>query len=212
MESNNVDAICRELDEASTRLTRIRAMAAEIGKDKALASGLWKTGKRNHRLLAILVSDPKKMDGTAVAAMADDIDAGPADDRDQLSDWLLSNVIMKNPRLREEADRWERDPSVTRLRLYWQLRARSIDGADHAANRALLDRIQAEISAAHPRVQWTMNWCAASIGIEDETLRGECVRLGESTGLYRDYPTPKGCTSPYLPLWIGAVTAKKRMK
>lgn len=202
----------RELDPAAIRLTRIRAMAAEIGKNEALASGLWKTGKRNHRLLALLVFDPRKMDGAMIGAMTDDIEAGPEDDRDQLSDWLLSNVIMKNPRLRDDAGHWERDPSATRLRLYWQLRARNIDGTDHAENRALLERIKTEIMGAHPRVQWTMNWCAASIGIADETLRGECVRFGETAGLYRDYPTPKGCTSPYLPLWIGAVVAKRAAK
>jgi hypothetical protein len=56
-----------------------------------------------------------------------------------------------------------------------------------------------------------LHWCAAQIGIEDEDLRGRCIQLGERLALYKDYPVSKGCTSPYLPIWIGSVVGKKEM-
>ncbi|HKI05710.1 MAG TPA: hypothetical protein VKK31_27265 [Thermoanaerobaculia bacterium] len=51
---------------------------------------------------------------------------------------------------------------------------------------------------------------AAQIGIADESLREWCIALGERLGLYKDYAVSKGCTSPYLPIWIGSVAGKKR--
>jgi 3-methyladenine DNA glycosylase AlkD len=67
------------------------------------------------------------------------------------------------------------------------------------------------MAGADEMVQEPMNWCAAQIGIEDEGLRGRCIELGERLGLYKDYPVSKGCTSPYLPIWIGSVVGKKAM-
>jgi 3-methyladenine DNA glycosylase AlkD len=80
---------------------------------------------------------------------------------------------------------------------------------NQALNEALLEHIEQELAAAPEKVQWNMNWCAAQIGIADERLRGRCIALGERLGLYRDYPVSKGCTSPYLPIWIGAVVGKR---
>jgi hypothetical protein len=33
-------------------------------------------------------------------------------------------------------------------------------------------------------------------------------RSRRAAALYEDYPVPKGCTSPYLPIWIGYVFGK----
>ena len=47
------------------------------------------------------------------------------------------------------------------------------------------------------------------MGIVDERLRSRCVGLGERLGLYQDYPVSNGCTSPFLPIWIGSVVGKQ---
>ena len=67
------------------------------------------------------------------------------------------------------------------------------------------------MAGADDMVQETMNWCAAQIGITDAGLRGRCIQLGERLALYKDYRVSKGCTSPYLPIWIGSVVGKKAM-
>jgi 3-methyladenine DNA glycosylase AlkD len=82
---------------------------------------------------------------------------------------------------------------------------------DHDLNQELLGFL--EQHRAHEEeemIQKTMNWCAAQIGIADDKLRSRCVRLGETLGLYKDYPASKGCTSLYLPIWIESVVGKKR--
>jgi hypothetical protein len=33
-------------------------------------------------------------------------------------------------------------------------------------------------------------------------LRKRAVAVGEKIGLYRDWPVSKGCTPPYVPVWV----------
>jgi 3-methyladenine DNA glycosylase AlkD len=63
----------------------------------------------------------------------------------------------------------------------------------------LLDRIEKEMGAAAPEVQWTMNMCLAEIGIHFPKHRKRAITIGEKLGIYRDYPVSKGCTSPIRP-------------
>lgn len=201
-----------ELQNEKMLLGRLRTMAAEIGKDQDLAVRFWSSGTRNHRLLSLLIFDTEKVEGSGLDGLTLDIENGRPEDQTQLCDWLMSNVIMKNPRLKQQVELWATESSVIRQRLYWQLQARTTKSEDKEKNLHLLQRIETELESADSRVQWTMNWCAASIGIEDETLRERCIALGERTGLYKEYPTPKGCTSPYLPSWIAAVAGKRSSK
>ena len=116
---------------------------------------------------------------------------------------------MKKNQLKKQVLEWMSEESIIKQRLYWQFRAKTIRAEDKEMNKKLLDYLESRIAIAHKLVQWTMNWCVASIGIEDETLRNRCISIGEKNGLYKDYPVSKGCTSPYLPIWINAVVNKK---
>ena len=39
-------------------------------------------------------------------------------------------------------------------------------------------------------------------GIHDRKLRKRAIAIGEKIGLYRDWPVSKGCTPPYVPVWV----------
>src|SRR5205809_1050156 len=84
--------------------------------------------------------------------------------------------------------------------------AKSTEGLDLAA---LLDRIEKEMAAAAPEVQWTMNMCLAEIGIHFPEHRKRAIAIGEKLGIYRDYPVSKGCTSPFAPIWISAIVSRQ---
>jgi 3-methyladenine DNA glycosylase AlkD len=133
-------------------------------------------------------------------------------EQSQLLDWTIANVIMKKSPLKAEASRWRLDPSLIKQRVYWSVQARSVRPANEELNEELLSFIEVGLGTAPEKVQWNMNWCAAQIGIADERLRSRCIALGEKRRLYEDYPTPKGCTSPYLPYWIRDVVAKQAGK
>lgn len=59
------------------------------------------------------------------------------------------------------------------------------------------------------RLQWAMNTCLAQIGIEHPEHRARALDIGERLGVLKDYPTPRGCTSPYAPVWIGEMVRRR---
>jgi 3-methyladenine DNA glycosylase AlkD len=208
--STEVQALLDRLDR--TRLnTEIRTIAKETGKNAELAAQLWSSGGFSARMLSLLILDLKAVDVPTIEGMIEDLEAADGKEQSQLLDWLIANVIMKKAALKNETAKWRDDASTLRQRVFWSVQARSVRAENQALNEELLEHIERELPAAPEKVQWNMNWCAAQIGIADERLRGRCVALGERLGLYRDYPVSRGCTSPYLPTWIGSVVGKKAM-
>jgi len=65
------------------------------------------------------------------------------------------------------------------------------------------------MGGAAPEAQWTMNSCLAEIGIHFAQHRERALAVGEQLGVFRDYPTSKGCTSPFAPIWITALVARQ---
>lgn len=208
--ATEAQALLERLERTRPNNTALRDLAKEVGKDAELAAQLWESGGFSARMLSLLILDLKAADVHRIEGMISDLE-GTADAREQsqLLDWMIANVIMKKAALKHETARWRDDPSTLRQRVFWSVQARSVRAENHALNEQLLEHIERELAAAGEKVQWNMNWCAAQIGIADERLRGRCVALGERTGLYRDDPVSRGCTSPYLPVWIGTVAGRQ---
>jgi 3-methyladenine DNA glycosylase AlkD len=207
---NNRTQLIEKLDGIRPLNTRIRALAKEHGRDHPAALHLWKRGEFKSRMLSLLLLDLKAVDLPLVDSLIADIEQ-EADEkaRSQLIDWLIANVLMKKAPLKNEAATWRTAPSIVRQRVFWSVQARSVRAENRALNEQLLGHIESDMAGAPRPVQWNMNWCAAQIGIADADLRGRCIALGERLGLFQDYPVPKGCTSPYLPLWINSVVGRK---
>ena len=127
----------------------------------------------------------------------------------QVFDWLDSYVLRKHPEREPLRQRWLDDSDPWAARAGWSLTAERIgkqpEGLDLAG---LLDRIESEMGAAPPETQWTMNNSLAGIGIHHAPLRERAVAIGEELGVFRDYPTPKGCTSPFAPIWITEIVGR----
>jgi hypothetical protein len=49
----------------------------------------------------------------------------------------------------------------------------------------------------------------AAIGIHHPEHRRRAIALGEQIGLYRDWPVSKGCTPPYVPIWVEAMVQRQ---
>jgi 3-methyladenine DNA glycosylase AlkD len=75
--------------------------------------------------------------------------------------------------------------------------------------KALLNRIESEMGTAALEAQWTMNGCLAENGINFPAHRKRALAIGEKLGVYRDYPTSKGCTSPFAPIWINELVKRQ---
>jgi 3-methyladenine DNA glycosylase AlkD len=191
-------------NQYGVKLGDIRKLAAKIKTDHALALELWETGNLDARLLAILVMKPADLSVDELDRMVRSV-ASP-----QEADWLSSYVIRKHPGKETLRMRWMTDDDPWATRAGWDLTAerigRSPEGLDLAA---LLDRIEAEMGTAPRGPQWTMNNCLAGIGIHFPEHRERALAIGESLGVYRDYPVSKGCTSPFAPIWINEMVRRQ---
>jgi 3-methyladenine DNA glycosylase AlkD len=57
--------------------------------------------------------------------------------------------------------------------------------------------------------RWTMNFCLGELGINHPEFRDRAIVIGERIGAYRDYPTSKGCISPFVPIWVNAIVDRQ---
>ena len=207
--ATEAQVLLERLESTRPNNTELRTIAKEQGKNAELAAYLWKHGGFSARMLSLLILELKAVDVPYMEMLIADIESADAKEQSQLLDWTIANVIMKKAALKNETAKWRSDPSTIKQRVFWSVQARSVRAGDHALNEELLEHIERELPTASEKVQWNMNWCAAQIGIADERLRSRCIALGERLGLYRDYKVSKGCTSPYLPIWIGSVVGKQ---
>jgi 3-methyladenine DNA glycosylase AlkD len=129
---------------------------------------------------------------------------------DWVADWLHSYVVKEHADKEMLRKKWMESDDRWAVRAGWQLTAgrvaKSPEGLDLVA---LLDRIEKEMGAAAPEVQWTMNACLAEIGIHFPKHRKRAIAIGEKLGIYRDYPCSKGCTSPFATIWINEMVRRQ---
>lgn len=183
----------------------IRTIAKAIKIDQALAMELWETGNLDAQQLAILIIKPKNLSVSEIEKMVKSIRwTGVAD-------WFNSYIIKEHPDKEILREKWMKSKDPYSARAGWSLTsgrvARQSEGLDLTA---LLDRIEKEMPKAPSEVQWTMNSTLANIGIHHPSLRKRALAIGEKLGIYRDYPTSPGCTSPFAPIWINEMVKRQK--
>lgn len=186
----------------------IRALAKKIKTDHELGRKLLKTGILDAQMLAILIMKPKDLSRDQLDTMVREIRFA------WVADWLQSYIIKGQPDDDKEQLRvtWmktsEKDSWAARAG--WHLTASKINrGEDGLDVEALLARIEKEMPKARPETKWTMNNTLGAIGIKHATHRTRAIAIGEKIGLYEDWPVSKGCTIPYVPVWIDAMVTVK---
>jgi len=182
----------------------IRVLAKAIKSDHALALELWETGNLEARMLAVLLMKPK-------ALSADELDGlVRSNATTQVSDWLNSYVVKAHPEKEALRERWMETDHPMAARAGWSLTAERVAKRPGGLDLpALLDRIEAEMAHAHELPRWTMNNTLAAIGIHHPACRARALAIGEALGVYRDYPTSPGCTSPFAPIWINEMVRRQ---
>jgi 3-methyladenine DNA glycosylase AlkD len=193
-------------NQFGVKLGDLRTVANRIKTDHPLALALWNTGNVEGQLLATLILVPKRLSADELDAMTRSTTCG------QVADWLNAYVVAKHPAKESLRERWMAVDEENRwaARAGWSLTAgrvkREPEGLDLPA---LLDRIESEMPTAPPEVQWTMNNTLGAIGIEQPALRERAIAIGETIGLYKNWPVSKGCIPPYVPVWVEAMVARK---
>ncbi len=182
----------------------VRKLANKIKTNHDLAMALWKTGNVDAQFLAALLVNVKLLSADEMERMVKSATWV------WVADWLYSYVLKEHADKEALRQKWMKSNDRWAARAGWQLTAgrvaKSPEGLDL---EALLDRIEKEMAAAEPEVQWTMNMTLANIGIHFPKLRKRAIAIGEKLGIYRDYPVSKGCTSPFAPIWIDFMVSRQ---
>lgn len=194
-------------NQFGVKLGDIRALAKSIGTNHTLAMSLWKTGNVDAQLLATQILDIK-------ALSAEELDKMVKTGRfSQVADWLNAYVVKEHPDKERMREGWMNSDNSWAARAGWSLMAgKVVRNADSLDLAELLDRIETDMPVAPPEVQWTMNTTLAQIGINHPAYRDRALRIGESLGIFRDYPVSKGCTSPFAPIWINEMVKRQGVK
>lgn len=194
----------RHGDDHGVNLTKLRALAKEVRTDHAFARELWATGATAARLVALLVCRPKEFSREELDTMVREARAP------KVLDWLVSYVVTKSPYAQELRLAWIDDDAPEVAAAAWELTsarvAKQPEGLDLPG---LLDVIEAEMKDAPDRLQWAMNTCLATIGIEHPEHRERVLAIGNRLEVLKHYPTPPGCTSPYVPLWVEEIVRRR---
>lgn len=193
-------------NQFGVKLGDLRAIAKKLKTDHALALELWDTGNVEAQLLATQIIDVSSLSAAELDTMTRSTTCG------QVADWLNAYVVAQHPEKEKLRAKWMKDKDRWAARAGWNLTASRVqDGeADGLDLGALLDRIEKELPKAKPEVQWTMNNTLAAIGIDHAEHRKRALAIGEKIGLYRDWPVSKGCTPPYVPVWVEAMLKRKK--
>ena len=185
------------------KLGDIRTLAKAIKVNPALARALWDTGNVDARLLAVLLMKPATLTRAELDGLV------RSNEFIAVSDWLNAYVVKAHPDKELLRGPWMDDPAPFARRAGWSLTAERVQKAPEGLNLdQLLDRLEAEMPIAPEVVQWTMNFTLGLIGIHHPAQRTRAVAMAEQMGICRDYPTPKGCTSPFVPLWVAEMVRR----
>lgn len=182
-------------NQFGVKLGDIRTLAKKIKPE--LAFDLWDTGNVEAQLLATLLIKPESLSDDKLDKLTRSTTCS------QVADWLNSYVVAQHPEKDTLREKWMKAKDRWAARAGWHLTASRVNkGAEGLDLTAMLDRIEKELPKALPEVQWTMNNTLAAIGIHDPKLRKRAIAIGESIGLYSDWPVSKGCIPPYVPVWV----------
>ena len=191
-------------NQFGVKMGDIRAIAKKIKTNHELALELWNTGNVEARFLAALIIDPKKLSNDEIAKIVS------SEKFTHIADWFYSYVIKEYPAKETLRQKWMQTSEVMQARAGWSLTAGCVTRNPELVDiPALLDRIEKEMPTAASEVQWTMNSTLAQIGINHPQYRERALAIGEKLGIYRDYPTSKGCTSPFAPIWINEMVRRQ---
>lgn len=191
-------------NQYGVKLGDIRKIAKKLKTNHSLSLDLWATNNFDAQMLSILIIKPNELSADELDTMVKSVEYN------RVSDWLNSYVIKLHPNHEELRNKWLNNDNAMAQRAAWNLTSikakRDFKDLDIPS---ILDRLENEMGTANPIAQWTMNFTLAEIGINHPQYRKRALDIGESLGIYRDLKVPKGCTSPYAPIWINEMVSRQ---
>ncbi|QEE17155.1 DNA alkylation repair protein [Promethearchaeum syntrophicum] len=190
-----------------TKKGDIRKIAKKIKNNPLFARKLWKTEILEARLLATLLLKPIDIELDEMEEFVKSIK------NIQVADWFNAYIVKKHPKKEILREKWMKSNNPMLLRAGWNLTSiKVVKEPESLEMSSILERIENEMKKASPIEQWTMNTTLVEIGINIPKYRKRALDIGESLGVYSDYKAPKGCTTPFAPIWIKEMVERNKKK
>jgi 3-methyladenine DNA glycosylase AlkD len=157
-------------------IAELRGIAAEIGKNHALALELWGTGIRDARLLATLIGEPEKLTEAQAEKMVSELNSW--DVCDGLCMWLLRYT----PFAYEKAFEWSsRDPEFEKRAAFSLMATLAV--IDKKSEDSRFEKFFPLIlnCATDERnyVKKAVNWALRNIGKRNFAMNRKAIRIGK---------------------------------
>lgn len=202
--SHETRKIYSQICKVPIKMGELKQLAKRIKRNHDMALELWAGGDYYPRLFSVLIMDYKALTQPFIERLIEDLTVQNFEERNQITEWLLANQLMKNKATVRLLETWENHPQPLLQRLFWyyQARLRWTGQIPPDNTGELLHSLEEKMADAKPEVQWAMNFCAGQIGVREPEFQSRCIALGEKIGLYKYDPVSKGCTPNYLPEFI----------
>ena len=158
-------------------VTELRKLARRLGRDHRLASGLWKTGVHEARILAALVDEPEKVTPAQMERWARGFDSW------DLCDQVCSNLFDRTPFAYEKATEWAgRDEEFVKRAGFALMAALAVHDkeADDEDLAAFLPIIEREADDERNFVKKAVDWALRQIGKRSRALNLAAIASAES--------------------------------
>ena len=160
-------------------VTDLRRVARELGTDHRLASGLWRSGIHEARVLATMVDDPARVTEAQADRWVRSLDSW--DVCDQLCSNLLSDTGFAFDKAVEWAGRKREFEKRAGFALMAALTVHAHDAPDRAFER-FLPVIRREATDDRNFVKKAVNWALRQIGKRNERLHAKAIATAERIG------------------------------
>jgi 3-methyladenine DNA glycosylase AlkD len=180
-------------NQFGVNLGKLRGLAGKIKRDHRLALELWKSGNIDAMNLATLIMDPNQLTQPEVEKLAKDLSYYTT------TDWFVKNVVKTLPFKGALCRKWAASKDEYAGRAGWTLMAGQLEDNDP---EELLDTIEKRMKAAPFRT--------VKIAVDYPELRKRATAIGNKLEVLKDYPVPKGCTSPFAPIWIAYILEHRK--
>lgn len=187
------------------KLGDIRKIAKKIKLNHKLALELWKTENIDARMLSTLIINPTELTYNEMDTITKTTNFV------RVADWLNSYVIKYHPDSEKLRIEWLKSNNPMAARAGWNLTCIRVKKPNCELNLSeILNYLENNMKNAPSESQWTMNFTLVEIGINHPKYRKRVLEIGEKLGVYRDYPTSKGCTSPFAPIWVQEMVRRQK--
>ncbi len=185
----------------------LKSLQKKIKQDHDLAGELWRSGNHEARILATMIADPRRLDGSTLDAWAAGLD-------NYIDCGYLGGLAAQSPAAREVMARWIEDDGEWIASAGWTVLSYLVAASEisDAEAAAWLERIERDIHGSKNRVRHQMNGALISIGGNKPALQAKALAAAARIGKVEVDHGDTDCKTPDAAAYIQKMAGRRAAK